>query len=379
MKRFVWLLCIVIVALVVALAIHHAPGYVLVHYGTYSVAAPLWMVVLGIAILAVLAYLLWQGAAWLFDLPGRFRHFRRQRRLNQQKQLLSTALNALLTRDWTAAQNHFAKLAAKDYLPTHCLLLAAEAAQAQGQEDRKRDYMHQAAILTTDKTTTHMRQLHQFDQLLAEGETAAAATLMGTLANQIKKKVLHPRQLQLALAQQAWRSAVPLITHASEPERVRIYQGLLQKSADENGESLRKAWHELPKHRQEHPALVCTYITLLHRHHDDDHAHQTARAFLNQHWSDAVFVKFAENHPDASALHDAEKWLKDQPQTADNQYALALLQQQQHLFERAKLTLQNSLGLRPTHRAAQQLLALACVLQDSTLQQKAIEILNKKT
>ena len=89
-------------------------------------------------------------------------------------------------------------------------------------------------------------------------------------------------------------------------------------------------------------------------------------------------VKLTEIHPASSELHDAEKWLKEQPPAAANQYALALLQQQQHLFERAKLTLQNSLGLRPTHRAAQQLLALACVLQDSTLQQKAIEILNKK-
>ena len=379
MKRFVWLLCILIVALVVALAIHHAPSYVLVHYGTYSVAAPLWMVVLGIAILVVLAYLLWQGAAWLFDLPGRFRHFRRQRRLNQQKQLLSTALNALLTRDWIAAQNHFAKLAAKDYLPTHCLLLAAEAAQAQGQQDRKRDYMHQAAILKADKTTTHMRQLHQFDQLLAEGETTAAAKLMDTLTNQIKKKVLHPRQLQLALAQQQWHAAVRLITHANEQERLSIYQGLLQKSANENVESLRKAWHELPKHMQENPTLVCVYITLLHQHHDSDHAYQTARAFLNQYWSDAVFIKFAENNPETSALHDAEKWLKDQPQTADNQYALAVLQQQQQLFERAKFTLQNSLTLKPSYRAAQQLLTLASVLQDSALQQRAFKILNKKT
>ena len=339
MKRFVWLLCIVIIALIVALAIHHAPGYVLVHYGIYSVAAPLWMVVLGVAILAVLAYLLWQGAAWLFDLPDRFRHFRRQRRLNQQKQLLSTALNAWLTRDWITAQNHFAKLAAKDFLPTHCLLLAAEAAQAHGQQDRKREFIHQAAIIKTDKITTHMRQLHQFDQLLVEGENTAAAKLMDTLVNQMKKKALHPRQLQLALAQQDWHTSVQLITHANEQERLLIYQGLLQKSAEENIESLRKAWHELPKHIQENPTMVCAYITLLHHHHDSDHAYQTARAFLNQHWSDAVFVQFAENNPDISALHDAEKWLKDQPQTADNQYALAILQQQQQLFERATFTL----------------------------------------
>ena len=379
MKRFVWLLCIVIIALLVAIAIHHAPGYVLVHYGHYSVAAPLWMVALGIIIFLVVAYLLWQGAVWLFDLPDRFRHFRSQRRLSKQQQLLSVAFNAFLTQDWAMAQNHFARLASKNFLPIPCWLLAAEAAGAQGQRDRKHDYMHKAALLKTDKTTAQTRQVHQLDQLLAEGETTTAATLINTLSNQLKKKVLEPRQFRLAMAQKAWRTALELITYANQEEQLVICQELLQKAAHETLKSLTTAWSTLPKKMQTHPTVVCTYLTLLHQHHDNQRAYQLARTFLNQHWSDEVFMKFAENHVEASALQDAEKWLKQQPQTAENQYALALLQQQQQLHERAKLTLQNILKLAPSHQTAQRALILACQLNDRVLQDKAIQILNKKT
>jgi HemY protein len=142
-KLFVIFL-LLLIAVWIGWEIHQDSGFVLIIFRQWEIETSLWMAALLALIFFVVIYailrIIVRGTLW----PHQWRLWREARREKNAQRLIEVATCELIEEKWAAAEQHFCEAARAIRQPFLEYTAAAVAAQAQGANGRREEYLRQA-------------------------------------------------------------------------------------------------------------------------------------------------------------------------------------------------------------------------------------------
>src|SRR3990167_379310 len=230
---FVWL----------GLKIQADPGYVLLAYQHWTVEMPLWAGITAIILGFVLFYIILRLLNQLGSITTRWRLWARQRRLRRAHERTSRGLLELAEGRFASAEKDLLRAAQYTDMPLINYLAAARAAQAQGQYERRDDYLHKAHLVTPSAeiavglTQAQLQYGHQqLEQALATLRRLHDLAPKNVCVLQLLQKIyldLRDYESLEALLPQLRKYKVILAADATALEQT-IFIGLLTKAEKEN-------------------------------------------------------------------------------------------------------------------------------------------------
>ena len=135
MRRVIGFLILAAILVAVAFALGALPGQIGATFGSWTVQAPLPLVLVAAVLLFIIVYLIVRLLALLLSTPGRFGRSRQERQVRQGDRAVTRAFAALAAADPKAAQREAQR--AKRLLPNApmALLVSAEAARLAGKPE----------------------------------------------------------------------------------------------------------------------------------------------------------------------------------------------------------------------------------------------------
>ena len=178
---------ILILALTVIIGISLAqffPGEVMILAGGWSIETSLLFLMAAV----VGFYFLIHGTVWLWRMPAR----KAQRYFEQRAQAqLELGMLAMAEGDWKKAERALSRSASGARKPAVSYIAAAQAAQGDGAEQRRTEYLRQAE---TSTQAQHSVAITRAQLLLREGKTEEAMEILR------RQEIAHrPRALELLL------------------------------------------------------------------------------------------------------------------------------------------------------------------------------------
>lgn len=376
MKRFIFYVVVLIFAVWLGLLILHQPAYVLLVLKNYTVQMPAWFVVVSFLLIYVLLYLLsalWRGFA---RVGKRVNRWGEQRHKQRAIKYTNRGLIQLAQGHWKQAENYLRK-GANDYVtPLVNYLALAEAAQAQGQYDKRDNYLHKAHDVEPEATvaigiTQAKLQLRykQYEQSLATLQHLRDIVPRHLLVLQLLKKIYYHLQDWQSLSQ-----LLPVLRHSraySDKELISLtqttYTELLRHTNTLSG--LNHLWSGLSSIEKQDLTLVTMYSQRLLAIGEHQILENFLKQYLKQHWySSLLAIYAAANVDDKKQLTQLQHWLKKHPQDAALFNALAVLYQRNQRWEKARDCYEKSLALAP---GVEQFIALAKLCEYSGDVEKA--------
>ncbi|MDF2690895.1 MAG: protoheme synthesis HemY [Gammaproteobacteria bacterium] len=327
MKRFLWVLALLVIAVLVGVGLIELPGYVLVQVNLNSVAMPLWLAVLGILVIFLILFALLRFWATIMKVPSLLRKMKKRR----QMQRLQSALESLLNTDWLQAEQHFKKLAKNQFLLPHSQLLAASCAAKAGRVHAQEHYVKTAQpILPQDNLLVELAKL---DLFASEENWKAVLAQIQKLKQQYPNHSGLLRREIMALQQlKAWTELCALLAESKQAQilseteynklAIKAYQGSLKKALRYSPQAMDVIWESIPEQYQLEPSVAAAYAKhLLKAQH-----YEQAEQLLNQ----------------AIELHTA---------SAESLHSLAQICLSNRAYEKAKRYAEQSLSMKPNAAA----------------------------
>jgi HemY protein len=329
-------------------------GYVLIDIRGYSVE----MSVPGLALGLILLYALIRLAVRLWRVPRRLGQAASRYRDGQSRKRLTDGLLALAEGNAAKGERLLGRGAHRSDVPVVHYLTAARAAQQQGADDRRDDWLKLAFEQDGDDGLVVL--LTQAELQLERQELEAA---LATLQRLESHEPGNPRGLAL-LAQvyrrlERWDELEAILpklgkTSSLGPAEIsslrhEVTRALLSKAASEGDPGAVEAlWKKQPKATQAHPEMVTAYARAVFRCGDHDLLEKILRKSLKTSWNPALVEIYGElqtRNPHTPLAH-AEAWLTRKGDDPVLLLAAARLCIRNQLWGKARSYLESSLGLQ---------------------------------
>lgn len=336
------------------------PGYALFAYQHWTVQMPLWIA----AALFIMSFFLFHNLLLLIRGTGaiakKLRVWRKQHRLNHSHRLTKTGLRELAEGKWASAESLLVKATRHNHAPLINYLAAARAAQEQGAEARRDEYLRKAHESTPDSDLAiglTQAQL-QFNQKQLEHCLATLRHLQHLephnkyVLNMLKKLYQELRdwngilELLPELRKRQILSADALI----ELEKQAYYELFLQLRDKSSTQQLDQLWQRVPRHLKRDNTLLLVYTERLILQQRADEAEGIIKLALKSSWQPELarlYGLLACTYPEKQ-LETAETWLKDYGQNAVLLLALGRLCLRNHLWGQARQYFELALDLEPS-------------------------------
>jgi len=357
-------------------------GYILISIAHYTIE----MSVVTATIIAIVFYfllLLTEGLlSRVFSVRRGLRGWWGNRRYVKAQRQTHKGITALMEGEYQRAEHLMVRSAEQSELPLLNYLSAAEAAHAQGEYQKRDDYLQKAGDLDTQSQLAI--QLTQIRLLQDQGEWQQSRDLL----EQLRQRWPHHPQILQRLraayqAQQAWQEELELLPllrkqrlfseEAYTAALSQCYQSrfnaILQVS---KVDALLAFWQQQSRVIRHTPSLQLLLIDALIDHQQHDAAFELLAPLLKKQPEEALWQRCARlqlNDP-AALLALLLRQLKHHPQSAALLSALGHLYFQQQHYVLAQGYLERSTALQPT--AADQR-ALASIMEHQRLFEKAAE------
>lgn len=370
MKLLIFVLVLLFVAVTLALAVMHDPGYVLIARAPWSAEMPLTIFTVILAAAFAVAYMLVRASILLWNTPRDVAQRRRDQRVRRTREALVHGLTSLTEGNWEKAEKQL--LADIGHSETSLVnyLAAAFVAQAQGNTEKRDEYLalgHQASPDHALATGMAQAQL----QIMAHQSERALATL-----SQLRTlEPRHPRILGL-LAQtfrelHDWESLANLIPElrknkalsAAEIDSLELEarrELLMLALPSGAGSVLKQAWNAVPHQLRRRPELVAIYAQHLMVQGAADESEELLRTAIEQDWNEdlvRLYGRVQSSNP-AAQLDSAEGWLAGQSDSPGLLLTLGRLAGRNKLLDQARDYLEKSILLRGPAEAHQELAEL---------------------
>jgi HemY protein len=364
MKLLWFSLATLLIAVVAAVLAMKDPGYVLIAVGSWTIETTLALVSVVLLLAFVIAYYALRLSARFWSVPADVRQWQQHRRERKAAQALTQGLIDLAEGHWQKAEKHVLQYVEPG---SDCLLnylAAARAAQAQGQEQRRDNYLrlahenHPAADIAIGLTQAELQlKQHQLEQALA---TLRHLQQLAPKHGQVLKALAR---LYRNLAD--WQHVIEIIPDLYKHKvmnsadidalQLQAYTALLQRAA--SGGELKALWSRVPKALQENAAILATYVQALMAVDESDLAEPLLRRALNHGYHQALlqlYGQIASPEPDRQ-LALVESLLHEHEGDAVALLTAGRLSLRNKLWGKARSYLEASINAGPTMEAYNEL------------------------
>ncbi len=352
MRLSLWVLVALLLGAFVAHFVLADRGYVLINFRGYVIE----MSVPGLVLVLAGAYALVRALVAVTRAPRSWRAARAERLSRRSGGDLVKGLINLTEGNWARSERLLTQALRHSDAPLVNYLLAARAAQLQGANDRRDEWLKLGYDASPDAAASILLTQAEL-QLEAHEYAAAAATLerleqqqpnqpaaIGPLARAYR--ALDDRQKLLALLPRFGRAQLA----AEERDALAVYalEGELSR-ADCTNERLDELWGSLPKELKSAPAVIALRARALQRLGRGEEAERELRAALKRGWDAALVEAYGEVRATdpGKQLKQAEAWLKTYPEDAGLLLTAARLCMANELWGKARSYLESSLALAP--------------------------------
>ncbi len=375
MKRIILaiLLAITLAVIIGSIAYYNGPGYVVFSFAEYTVETSFIFMLGFIAISFFVFYYVIRVLTSLLNLPAYMGRKHQQRQVERSKNSLVKGLIEMSEGRFEQAEKMFLKQL--DHSGTALLnyLMAARAAQQQGEYERRDEYLRQAhettpsADIAIGLTQAELQLSHkQFEQALATLNHLSSVSPK----HKYVKRLLARSYQQLedwenlgAIMDELHKLKALDEKHYAQLE-LETFTGMLRNSIEAvDGDKTEAIWKKLPKHLKSKPELILMYSTYLHNRSKGSEAEVLLRNYLSHQWDPEMAYLYSELQTDEPKrqLESAETWLHNQPRNALLVMILGKLCMKCELWGKAKSYFETSIAIKPI---AEAYLKLAQLLEE---------------
>lgn len=330
------------------------PGYVQLSYADWSAESSLILFLLA----AIAAFFLFYAALRLLSgawhLPRRLGYWKRRRRNIRSHSRTNRGLIALAEGNWTKAERLLSRSARASDTPLINYLGAARAAQKQGQEKRRDQYLSQAyQSMPEAELAVGLTQVEvQLSQGQAELALASLRHLRSIAPNHsyvlyLLKKLYEKLESWDDLYQLLPELRRHHVLNADEIDALekRIHRVRLSAAGD-SIEHLQQVWEQMPKSLRHQPDLILDYTSQLKQLGGDEQAENQLRSYLKKSWDPQLIRLYGQVRGEdlEQQLAIAEQWLKQHEHHPELLLTCARLCLYNKLWGKARSYLEASLG-----------------------------------
>jgi len=327
-------------------------GYVLINFLGYVVQ----MSVPGLLLALAAAYAGVRALLALWRAPRRLGEVVAERRVRRAGQKLTRGLIHMAEGDWSRGERLLAQSLRGTDAPLINYLLAARAAQLQGSDGRRDDWLKLAYEEMPEAETAVL--LTQAELQLEHQEFERA---LATLSSIQEAHPNHPVALALVAkiyqALEDWDQLIALLPQLGEARldpreleslsaaALEVYVGRQGMTHDD----LERVWGQLPARLRKTPRLIAIYALALSALGRGTEAEKEVRAALKRDWDENLVLAYGRIHAsDAEKqLRRAEEWLKAHAEDGALLLTVARLCMALELWGKARSYLESSLAMSP--------------------------------
>lgn len=357
MTWLVKVLLVILLAVVIALLAIKDTGYVLISRAPWVVELSLTFAALTIGIGFIIFYIVLRFISNSWGVGERVREWRILRRNKLARKNLNQGLLELAQRNWKKAEKLLIKYVEDSESPLINYLAAASAAQEQGEDKRRDDFLALAHASTPGSDVAV--SLTQADLQLRHGQLEQAlATLMH--CRTIAPK--HPHVLKLLIRiymeLQDWDKLYELLPLSRKnklfnaDEQLNLESDVFIKllARETQADQVKEYWDNMPKIVRANAVVLEQYIQKIIAYGEDDQVVSLLHKHLSNNWDRGLLKLYAQAQASDKIrqLALAEQW---QQQHSDDHVlldVLARLAVRNELWGKARAWFDASLGILPT-------------------------------
>ncbi len=359
MRRFIWLLLVLIVSVWLGLLIAKDPGLAFFSYRHWSVEMPLWFAVLSLLVLLSVFYLIWSVFSGVDSIFYRWRNWLRWRRKTQSYSKTNRGLIELIEGRWKKGENLLTAGIAQSEAPLINYLALAKAAHEQAAYDRQETYLRRAhAVAGSAEVAVGLTQAQfQIDQ----GQFEQALATLRQLQSMVPRHPLVVKLLERVYVHLGdWQSLLTLLPSLYKSKVVtseqlvlleqKTYRELLKATTKlpQGLTALRAVWDIVPRRLKTDPQLLGCYAQqLVFYPEQTSEAVELLNKSLRKSW-DADLIKLYGSLNTGDPVQQlvlAERWLARYPNQALLLLTLGRLSVRCQLWGKARSYFEESLKL----------------------------------
>lgn len=359
MRRFIWLLLVLIISVWLGLQVAKDPGLAFFSYRQWSVEMPLWVALLGLIIAQFLFYLVGCLLRGIESSFYRWGNWWRWHRKNQSYSKTNRGLIELIEGHWEKAENYLTAGLSQSDAPLINYLALAKAAHEQGAYDRRDSYLCKAhAVAAQAEVAIGLTQAQfqinqgQLEQALATlNHLRMIAPKQGLVLKLIERIYVHLADWQnvLKLLPSLYKAKVVTSEQRALLEQ-NTYAELLKSAANHSSGlvSLRDIWGKMPRQLQKDPHLLGCYAQQLSLYPGQvEEVAELLSKSLKKSWDANLVVLYGvlDTADPIKQLAQAEDWLSRYPNQALLFLTLGRLSMRCQLWGKAGSYFEESLKL----------------------------------
>lgn len=312
----------------------------------------------------MLFYFLFRFLGSLGRLPEDMRRARQQGRIKQAEQHLAQGLARMIEGAWTKAEKQFLRAAVSSSAPHVSYLLAARAAQQQGQNERSQRHIQSARQHSPDRGL--LADLTRAEFLLGEQDQDLALNDLARIQEQQpEQKHLNEMLLEMHTRMGNWQTVLELTRKRgllprdlTQTRQENAWTELLRET--DNIEALEQVWIEVPRAQRKRVRVVEAYVIQRLRYKSTAGCERLLRQVLKHTWDSSLVRLYGLVRGDKPARQLA--WLEGQLRTHPGDALLLLslgrLAAGEQLWDKARTWLEASIAADPSPDTCYELSAL---------------------
>ncbi|MDG1463279.1 MAG: heme biosynthesis HemY N-terminal domain-containing protein [Gammaproteobacteria bacterium] len=328
------------------------PGLVLINFMGYTIQMSMPILIF----LMLLAYILVRLFVRIWQAPAQLGEMTAKSRMKRANKRITRGYIELAEGNFAKGEKLLTKGIRSSETPLLNYLAAARAAQAQGDSQRRDNWLQMAYEQDPDAGSAVL--LTQAELQLQNNEAPAARSTLGRIIKRSPRSSEAIRLLAEVCLQEAdWQTLAGLLPklrkRLSKDQfsswSIACYKGLLEQAGNSKL-AMDAAWKQVPRNLRQEQDLVVARIEAATRAGEHSEAEVLLRKALERQWDTGLVRRYGLllTAEPQNLLKHAEKWLKEHPADPELLLTTGRLCIRTQLWGKARSYLESSIAMRPS-------------------------------
>ena len=316
-RKLIWTLLLVLFAGAMAYGMSKYPGMVSIEWFSWRISLSIYVFIMIGLIAFTLLFWLWRMYRGIVALPGRFRHWRENKREQRALSALQTATIALQEGRWNHAEKAAKIAARKPEAAGLAAVLGAASAHARSDQSAVTEWLNR---LDEFPEFADSKALQQAQMALDNQDSSAALTLLDRVSPNLRKNSQRYKELLLQAQAQSnnWHEVKQLaserktvISHEQQNEWMKRAIAGLSSDSSLSLDYLRKLYKDMPDEIRDDDEALHTYVQALLQRQAYGDARVVIQEAMRKRWRPALmpdYVNAAEHDSVTSQLKMCDAW-----------------------------------------------------------------------